>query len=157
MERLAALLRYSLDTNTRPLVPLRHELRIVEDYLEIERTRFGDRLRYSIDVPPEAGECEAPPLAVQTLVENCIKHAIAPQRAGGEVRIAARFESGELLVEVSDDGPGFDLAALERGHGLENLQERMEALFGGEARLAVTRRDNFTVVALSLPQKRVLA
>ena len=94
---------------------------------------------------------------MQTLVENCIKHAIAPQRAGGEVRIAARFESGELLVEVSDDGPGFDLAALQRGHGLENLQERMEALFGGEARLAVTRRDNFTVVALSLPQKRVLA
>ena len=156
VERLAALLRYSLDTNSRPLVALSNELRIVEDYLEIERTRFGDRLRYTIDVPPEARECEAPPLALQTLVENSIKHSISPRRGGGEVRVSARCDAGELLVEVSDDGPGFDLSALKHGHGLENLQERLDALFGGDARLKVERRDGFVVVALSLPQKRVL-
>src|SRR5471030_2053929 len=71
VERLAALLRYSLDS-TRRLVPLRHEMRVVQDYLEIEKTRFGDRLRYTLDVPDEIGELEVPPMTVQTLVENSI-------------------------------------------------------------------------------------
>jgi signal transduction histidine kinase len=156
VERLAALLRYSLDTNSYPLVPLGNELRIVEDYLEIERTRFGDRLRYTIEVPPEARECEAPPLALQTLVENCIKHSITPRRSGGEILLSARFESGELVIEVRDDGPGFDPSVLKRGHGLDNLQERLNALFGGEASMDIGHRDGFTVVTLVLPQKRVL-
>ncbi len=156
VERLAALLRYSLDVHTRPLVPLHQELRIVEDYLEIEKTRFGDRLRYALVVAPDIGELEVPPMAVQTLVENSIKHAIADSRRGGEVRVEARFQSGELLLEVSDDGPGFDLGALLPGHGLDNLQERLAALFPGAARLQVTRREGRTVVAVSLPQKKVL-
>ena len=156
VERLAALLRYSLDTNSHPLVPLGNELRIVEDYLEIERTRFGDRLRYTIDVPTEARECEAPPLALQTLVENSIKHSISPRRSGGEIRVSARFEAGELSIEVRDDGPGFDPSALKHGHGLDNLQERLDALFGGDASMNIGHRDGFTVVTLLLPQKRVL-
>jgi sensor histidine kinase YesM len=156
VERLAALLRYSLDTNSHPVVLLENELRIVEDYLEIERTRFGDRLRYTIDVPPEARECEAPPLALQTLVENCIKHSISPRRSGGEIRISARFQAGELAIEVRDDGPGFSPAALKQGHGLDNLQERLNALFGSEASMDIGHRDGFTVVTLVLPQKRVL-
>jgi sensor histidine kinase YesM len=156
VERLAALLRYSLDTNSHPLVHLGNELRVVEDYLEIERTRFGDRLRYTVDVPPETRECDAPPLALQTLVENCIKHSIAPRRSGGEIGISARFESGELVIEVRDDGPGFDPSVLKRGHGLDNLQERLNALFGGEASMDIGHRDGFTVVTLVLPQKRVL-
>jgi two-component system, LytTR family, sensor histidine kinase AlgZ len=156
VERLAALLRYSLDTNSHPLVPLGNELRIVEDYLEIERTRFGDRLRYTIDVPPEARECDAPPLALQTLVENCIKHSIAPRRSGGEIRISARFEAGELAIKVRDDGPGFSPSALKQGHGLDNLQERLNALFGNEASMDIGHSDGFTVVTLVLPQKRVL-
>src|SRR5205823_1422378 len=81
VERLAALLRFALDATERGLVPLAHELKIVTDYVEIERTRFGARLAYSIDVQPEAAGCEVPPLAVQTLVENSIKHARAPLRA----------------------------------------------------------------------------
>jgi hypothetical protein len=89
VEQLSALLRYSLDINTSRLATLRNEMRIVTDYLDIEKTRFGDRVRYAIDVPDALADLELPPMALQTLVENSIKHAVSRSRAGGEVRIAA--------------------------------------------------------------------
>ena len=76
VERLAALLRFSLDSN-QALTPLRREIKIVTDYLEIERARFGDRLKYSIDIPEALLDAEVPPMSIQTLVENCVKHAIS--------------------------------------------------------------------------------
>lgn len=156
VERLAALLRYSLDANAQRLVPLGHELKIVRDYLEIEKTRFGERLRYAIDVPEEIGDLEVPPLALQTLVENSIKHGIAPNRQGGDIRVTASLGAGQLLLEVSDDGPGFDLHAIQQGHGLENLQDRLTALFDRDGRLEATRLDGRMVVSVTVPQKKVL-
>jgi len=158
VERLAALLRYSLDTNAQRLVPLRQEMYIVEDYLEIEKTRFGDRLRCTLDVSDDLGDLEVPPLAVQTLVENSIKHAVAVNRQGGEILVTARATLDSLVLEVTDDGPGFDLQAVEqgRGHGLGNLQERLLALFDGDGRLELARRDGRMTVAVTVPRKRVL-
>jgi signal transduction histidine kinase len=157
VERLAALLRYSLDMAARPLVALEDELRIVEDYLDIEKTRFGQRLRFSIAVPLELMALEVPPLALQTLVENSIKYAIAESRRGGEIRIAGRELDGSLVLEVTDDGPGFDLRALKPGHGLENLQERLTALYDGAGRIEIARRGRHTVVSVAVPCKRVAA
>jgi len=157
VERLAALLRYSLDNNAGGLVPLRQELHVVEDYLEIEKTRFGDRLRFTLDVPPDLAELDVPPLALQTLVENSIKHAVAPNRYGGEIGVTARLLAGSLVVEVTDDGPGFERACLQQGHGLENLQERLTALFDGEGCLEIARRGGRTVVGVAIPQRKVLA
>jgi two-component system LytT family sensor kinase len=157
VERLAVLLRYSLDHHARGLVPLEQELRVVEDYLEIEKTRFGDRLRFTLDVPGELADLDVPPLALQTLVENSIKHAVAPSRQGGEIRVTARLASGSLVLEVSDDGPGFERQAFQPGHGLENLQERLTALFEGEGRIETARQGNRTVVGVVVPQKKVLA
>lgn len=156
MERLAALLRYSLDTGRHPLVPLRQELRVVRDYLEIEKTRFCDRLRFSIDVPEEMEELEVPPMAVQTLVENSIKHAISTSRQGGHIAVTARLEPGNLVIAVTDSGPGFDLRAMKEGHGLDNLQERLTALFGGKAQLEMARRDGRMTVSVAVPQNKVL-
>ena len=157
VERLAALLRYSLDNNARGLVSLRQELHVVEDYLEIEKTRFGDRLRFTVDIAPDLLDLDVPPLALQTLVENSIKHAVAPNRHGGEIAVTAHPVSGSLVVEVSDDGPGFEWTSLQQGHGLDNLQERLTALFDGDGRLEIARRDGRMVVGVSIPQKKVLA
>ena len=156
VERLAALLRYSLDTGAKPVVPLRQELRVVEDYLQIEKTRFGDRLRYTLNVPGELDDFEVPPLTLQTVVENSIKHVVSPSRLGADIRIAARLEAGCLLLEVSDDGPGFDASALQAGHGLENLRERIAALFDGASRLEFARHEGRMVVSIAIPQKKVL-
>ncbi|HMC59339.1 MAG TPA: sensor histidine kinase [Candidatus Solibacter sp.] len=153
VERLAALLRYSLDSSARGLVPLRQELRVVQDYLEIEKTRFGDRLRCMVDVPDGIGDLEVPPMTLQTLVENCIKHAVSSNRFGGEIRVTAQLRAEHLLLEVSDDGPGFDKDALKPGHGLDTLQDRLAVLFDGAGRLELSQRDGRMTVSVAVPQK----
>lgn len=152
VERLAALLRFSLDASARGLVPLAHELKIVTDYLEIERTRLGERLAYVIDVDPDLGGVEIPPLAVQTLVENSVKHAIAPAPGGGHVRVTAGAGAGGVQLCVWDDGPGFTPDAMLPGHGLDNLRGRLDARFGGAASLTVARADGGTRVTITLPR-----
>src|SRR5260370_22302171 len=120
VQQLSALLRYSLDLNASRLAALRNEMRIVTDYLDIEKTRFGDRLKFSIDAPGALEDLELPPMAIQTLVENSIKHAVSRSRAGGEIRIAARTVEDRFLVEVSDNGPGFAASDMREGHCLGN-------------------------------------
>src|SRR6267143_1751276 len=146
VERLAALLRFSLDATERGLVPLDHELKIVTDYVEIERTRFGQRLAYAIDVHPDAAGCEVPPLAIQTLVENSIKHAIAPRPGGGRLRVEAAAAGDRVMLSVWDDGAGFSADAMRPGHGLDNLRARLAARFGAAAALEVGRRDGGALV-----------
>jgi len=150
--RLATLLRASLDTSKQPLIPLQQELAMVESYVDIERVRFGDKLRGSVDVPAELQNATVPPMSVQALVENAVKHGIAPCSGGGEVRVTASADDGSLRIEVRDTGPGFDLTAIPAGHGLDNLVERLDALFGEKARLNVFRKDGHSVVEMALPR-----
>ncbi len=152
VEQMAALLRFSLDANQSGLVPLASELKIVADYLEIERARFGDRLRYRIDVPADLSESRIPPLSLQTLVENSVKYAIAPDRTGGEIRITGARSDGAFRVEVSDPGPAFQLESVPAGHGLDNLKGRLSTLFGDRAALLLRRAGGRNNLILSLPQ-----
>jgi sensor histidine kinase YesM len=150
--RLAALLRASLDSSNQTLIPLQQELAMVESYLDIERARFGEKLRGSTDVAEELRQAKVPPMSVQALVENAVKHGIAPQIGGGEIMVAASTENGSLRIEVRDTGPGFNLTAIPAGHGLDILVERLDALFGAKARLNVFRRDGKSVVEMVLPR-----
>ena len=150
--RLAALLRASLDTSNQPLIPLRQELAMVESYIDIERVRFGDKLRGSVRVPVELQDVKVPPMSVQSLVENAVKHGITPQSGGGEILVTASAENDGLRIEVRDTGPGFDLAAIPAGHGLDSLVERLDALYGAKARLNFLRRDGYSVVEMVLPR-----
>ena len=151
VERLAALLRFALDATERGVIPLGHEVKIVADYLEIERTRLGDRLAYTLEVDPDVLGCELPPLALQTLVENSVKHAIAPRPSGGRIRVAGAARDNRLQLSVWDDGPGFTTEAIRPGHGLDNLQGRLAGRFGGEAALHVGQQDGGTLVTIVVP------
>ncbi len=150
--RLAALLRASLDTSNRSLIPLHEELAMVESYMDIERVRFGDKLRGSVDIPAELQDTQVPPMSVQSLVENAVKHGIMPQTGIGEILVTAAAKNGSLHIEVRDTGPGFELAAIRSGHGLDNLVGRLDALFGANARLNVLRRDGKSVVEMVVPR-----
>ena len=152
VEQLSSLLRYSLDMKPSGLATLRSEMRIVTDYLDIEKTRFGERLRYAIDVPGALEDLQVPTMAVQTLVENSIKHAVSRSRAGGEIRIAARIAGDRFEIEVSDDGPGFAASNITEGHGLDNLRARLASLFAQDAELRIAG----AAVTISLPRQRVL-
>src|SRR5258707_5745317 len=152
VEQMAALLRFSLDSNHSGLVPLSSELKIVADYLEIEKARFGERLNYCIDLAADLNGAKVPPLSIQTLVENSVKFAIAPNRAGGEILISGRRDNGSLQVEVCDDGPGFTLESAPAGHGLDNLKGRLATLFGDKAALRLERREQNNYMRLSVPE-----
>src|SRR5437588_717289 len=149
--QLASLLRSSLDQEGSPLVPLGEELHVVRNYLEIERVRFGDRLRYAIEVDQAWSASRVPRLAVQTLVENSVKYAVSPRREGGSITVHAAGRRNRVQIEVRDDGPGFGAAALEEGHGLALLRARLAMLFGDDASLGIASAPGATSVTLDLP------
>jgi LytS/YehU family sensor histidine kinase len=153
VEQLARLLRSSLDNSRQSLVPLEKELRLVHDYLEIEKERFGAKLKTSIDVPLQLQTAAVPPFGLQSLVENAIKHGIGAQRNGGALAITARTDGQNLHLEVRDNGPGFDLTAVPSGHGLDNLVGRLTSLFGDKAHLNVFHRDSWCVVDIVIPRR----
>ena len=118
--QLASLMRSSLDTAS-PLVPLKQELKVVKDYLDIETVRFGSRLRYQVEADGAIADVMVPHLSLQTLVENSVKYAVSPRREGGSLTIRARPAGRSVRLEVEDDGPGFDGAELPDQHGLALL------------------------------------
>ena len=137
---------HSLDATLQKTVRLEQELKVATDYLEIEKTRFGARLRYSIDVPPELMSTAVPPFSLQTLVENSVKFG------GGEIRISAHNGDGRVLLRVWDSGEGFPHdTQLQAGHGLHNLKDRLDALFGSKAVIGFPPGEVGTTVQVSLP------
>jgi sensor histidine kinase YesM len=149
--QLASLMRSSLDQRSTPLVPLSQEVQSVRDYLEIEQTRFGDRLRYEIHVAEDAACAPVPRLALQTLVENCVKYAVSARREGASIAVTAARANGRVGIEVTDDGPGFDAGTIQEGHGLALIRARLELLYGGDATLSVNSRPGRTTVGLVVP------
>jgi LytS/YehU family sensor histidine kinase len=137
VERLAQLYRHVLGRSGRERVALADELRAVVDYLEIEQVRFGERLRWRLDVEPGLERVEVLPFVLQPLVENAVLHGIADRVGGGQVRVTARRRSGTLELEVEDDGPGFGGSSTHRGSGtsFEELARRLELAHGPAARL----------------------
>jgi sensor histidine kinase YesM len=150
VERLSALLRFSLDSTGTRLVPMSEELAIVRNYLEIEKVRFGARLRYSIQADPALDSVEVPPFSIQTLVENSVKYAVSPRREGAEIIVSARRRNGKPVIDVTDDGPGFSTADLKAGHGLDLLQSRLAMQLGPDSALEIGHEPNLTRVTVSL-------
>ena len=152
LARLASLLRFSLDT-AAPMVSLGDELAVVIDYLEIERARFGDRLRYEIDVPEELRGARIPAFAVQSVVENSVKYAVSARLGGAHIAVRGRRGAGRLRLDITDDGPGFTGEIWQPGHGLDALRARLDALYGPAAQLiAPLPRAAGAGVAIELPE-----
>jgi LytS/YehU family sensor histidine kinase len=129
--RLADLLRYALDSSAEQEVPLQRELEFLERYLEIERTRFGQRLTVSIEVDSRLGGALVPTLILQPLVENAIKHGFEPRSRAGRIELRGREEEGRLVLTVRDNGPGLDSTRSPgKGIGLANTRARLEQLYG---------------------------
>lgn len=124
-QRLSALFEQVQNVTNRPTAPLREELALVEDVLALERRRLGDRLRVRIDVPEELLDREIPVLGLQVLVENAIRHAIAPRLEGGTVVVRAEAEGKGLCISVEDSGDGLSRGKRGTGRALDNLRARL--------------------------------
>ena len=156
LEQFAALLRYVLDVNRERSeeVTLEAELGFVRTYLALERLRLGDRLQVVEEIEPDALECLVLAFSLQPLVENAIRHGIAPRAGAGTLRLAASVMEDDLVLEVADDGPGAEAARVDvaRGLGLNAVRQRLETRWGGAARMeVVTAPHNGFLVRLHVP------
>lgn len=145
LERLGDLLRYSLRIQRESLdeVTLREEWSFVQSYLDLERLRLGDRLRVSFEAAETTLDCFVPSFALQTLVENAVRHAIAPRAEGGRLAVSVyRMDGpvdGRLRIQVEDEGPGAAAQPPAESHrlGLRLLQDRLAVLYEGQASLSL--------------------
>jgi two-component system, LytTR family, sensor histidine kinase AlgZ len=136
--RFAAILRYSLHRDLSRLVPLADEVEVAADYLALESIRFEDRLRVRFDIAPDAAKTPVPPMLLQTLVENALKHGIARLPSGGEVTVRASLDAGRLVLEVGNTG---SLAPpTGAGLGLKIARDRLRLLFADRAKLVLAER-----------------
>ena len=134
--KLSNILRRRLKAQVH-FSPLKQELDFVDDYLDIEVVRFGrEKLQIRKDIDPEVLEMVVPSMILQPLVENAIRHGIAPKVEGGTVTLRAQRRNGRLRVEVADDGVGIppekQLGIYESGIGISNVRERLKVLYGEE-------------------------
>jgi two-component system LytT family sensor kinase len=140
IQTISTFYRRSLADDPTADVPLREEFALQKLYLDIEAVRFPHRLRAVYKLPPELEDAKVPGMILQPLVENSVKHAVAPTAEQVTITLAAREEYGRLVVTVSDDGPGASMPGgdARRGHGIgvANVRDRLEARFGGEATIA---------------------
>jgi two-component system sensor histidine kinase AlgZ len=154
--RLSEFLRLTLESSGAQEVPLAAEIDFMKRYLEIEQVRLGDRLDIHFDIAPETLAIPVPNLILQPLVENAIRHGIAPRESGGRLEIEARCTGGLLQLEVRNDGPkpGGDLSPLDQGVGLSNTRARLEQLYGAAHRFELRSLETGGLaVAICLPQK----
>jgi LytS/YehU family sensor histidine kinase len=138
ISRLGELLRTTLDDPGTQEVPLRRELEFLTPYLGIEQARLGPRLTVRLDVDDDFLDARVPYLILQPLVENAIRHGLAPRTGAGRLLIQARRDNGRLVLEVADDGVGVRLGRdFKEGIGLSNTRARLQALYGDEQSLAL--------------------
>jgi sensor histidine kinase YesM len=165
---LIALLRASMPTmreagggggtgGSPGLRDLGRELAVIRPYLEILKVRMEERLATEIDVPEGLHSAELPPMMIQTLVENAIKHGLEPKAEGGRLSVKAQVAHGKLQVTVADTGLGFGRAATAgTGVGLANIRERLQLHYGSKASLTVAENTpSGTVVTVTVPYRTV--
>jgi signal transduction histidine kinase len=142
--RLAGFLRYSLDRQPTELAALSAELEAQRKYLEIERTRFDEKLKVNFAIEPGLENARLPSLILQPILENAIKYAISPRVEGGSIDVSARRDEDVLRIVIEDDGPGMPPEGdprRRRGVGLANARERLELIYGQRAGLIARNRE----------------
>lgn len=137
IEALSELLRTSMQVSLQPLVTLRQEFDLLQHYLQLMAVRMGPRLAWRLDLPAALEQVRLPPLTIQPLVENAVKHGLDPQPAGGRLDVSVRADGDRLLIEVTDDGIGLQVDdPFATGRiGLDNVRKRLVGRFGEGAGL----------------------
>jgi two-component system LytT family sensor kinase len=157
VQKLSKILRRLLRQQDN-LIPLGEELSFIDDYLAIEIIRFGDKLRFVKEIDPATLDMLVPSMLLQPIIENSIRHGLASKVAGGTIRVRSQIVSGRLHILVEDDGVGIPEAKLatlfEQGIGVNNVNERLKVLFGGEYRMWIdSRLGEGTSTGIELPEQ----
>jgi len=154
LDHLGALFHKVASSTSRFEVPLAEELELVRDYLAIEEVRFRDRLRPTVGAPVDALDCLVPPLILQPLVENAVRHGISAVSTAGVLEVSASREGSRLRLTVRDDGPGISVASKSpgTGTGLKNTRERLAQLYGDRGLMSIADAPGGgTIVTVDIP------
>ncbi|MBS4033997.1 MAG: histidine kinase [Ignavibacterium sp.] len=145
--KLSNILRYSLKIERTETVTLEDEVKTIKDYLDLEKIRFEERLRYRLNISADSYNVEIPPMMIQTLVENAIKHGISKRTDGGEVDLITKVETGKLLVQIRNTGHlNSQQLRSSDGFGIANTKHRLSLLFGEEASFSIKNENESTVL-----------
>jgi LytS/YehU family sensor histidine kinase len=153
---LSEFLRRASEDSHRSQVSLAEEVEYLQRYIDIQKVRFGDRLRVSVDIPADLMDAQVPNLLLQPLVENAIKHGVSKRVVGGTVRVTGTRRDGSLCLSVYNDGPSFpkDWQTKGTGVGLANLRTRLQILHGDASELQMRQAEAVGVeVVVTLPLK----
>lgn len=151
--QLSNILRSNMLMGKQRLIPFSEELKLVHDYLAIEGYRYEERLNVSFDVSPRSKHVMVPPLMIQTLVENGIKHGIAHLPKGGDLVIESKVENENLIITITNSGQYKSDQISETGFGIENTKERLRLLFSGKASFQIKNKNKTEVVCeIKMPQ-----
>jgi two-component system, LytTR family, sensor kinase len=154
IDHLGDLLRMTLHSSGTQEVALKRELDVLQKYLEIEQARFGDRLRVTLRIDPDTLDAQVPNLLLQPLVENAVRHGIAPHVRPGRIAIHSARDGGQLTIDIVDSGAGLPpdrLMALNRGVGLDNTRARLQHLYPSAYRFAFSNLDDGFCVTVTIP------
>lgn len=156
INQLSNILRNSLSTGKRGLTKFEDELKIVQDYLGLESIRFEERLQTKFDIDPESKDFLVPPLMIQTLVENGIKHGIAKLTAGGVIEMKTMVSNDRLIIQIRNSGHFVNGATRsEGGLGLENTRQRLKLIYGDTASFRIlSENDTFVLTEVEIPHLR---
>ncbi|HEY6620412.1 MAG TPA: histidine kinase [Steroidobacteraceae bacterium] len=151
VDSLSTFLRSTLQRLDTPELRVAEEIELIEQYLRVQRFRFGTRLHAVVEAKREALDALIPTLILQPLVENAVRYSVLPRDAGGSLWVSVRKELAVLVVSVEDDGPGLSGGTLSAfGMGLQNSSDRLNALYGTAASLTIGRRTDGTGFAVTI-------
>ncbi len=145
INQLSSLLRNSIHTGNQKTIPLKVELETVKDYLAIERIRFDERLVAKFDIDPIVLDCNVPPMMLQTLVENAVKHGISTLKNGGEILVSAQKINAQLVLTIINTGQ-YNPKLNHQGVGIANTNERLKILYDEKADLTIENKDAQQVI-----------
>jgi len=146
---LSTLLRSSINLGKQKLVKLSDEMDLVKNYLELEQIRFEERLRIDYKIAENSLKCEIPPLMVQTIVENSIKHGISQIIDGGVIVLESVFDGRQLTIAVTNPGK-LDRSEVESGIGIANTKKRLEILYGGHASFSINQKGDLVEAKIKI-------
>lgn len=152
ISNLSDLLRYSIRFNNKEVVPLMDEVAIVQDYLNLESVQYENRLEYTLEISPETLERKIPPMLIQLLVENAVKHGISQLKDGGSINISTQLEQEDLIIKVENTGQLSDKGT--NGIGIRNALSRIRLLFSIEPFFDLSEKDGKVLATIKLPAAR---
>ncbi len=152
--QLSNILRNSLRTDSNKLIPFEEEMATVQDYLSLESIRYEERLNTSFDIDSESNRFQIPPLMIQTLVENGIKHGIAHLKEGGNISIHSEVKENKLRIQIRNSGQYKNGIKLDIGYGLLNTKKRLNLIYGPESYFRISNEDPETVLTtIEIPEE----